>query len=595
MRKLLTVLTGLLLMGLPHAAAADFETATEAVKNMGIGWNLGNTLEANNQTVTSDITRDDYWGQQGLESENCWGQPSAKPELFRMMKDAGFGAIRVPVTWYNHMDKDGNVDAAWMARVHEVVDYVINQGLYCIINVHHDTGADSGDKQGNVTHSHWIHASETNYDNNKARFEFLWKQIAEEFKDYDEKLLFESYNEMLDTVYTANRDKNGNITGFSWGSWCFASFNTPDKYDQLKAASAYKGINGYAQSFVTTVRQTGGNNASRNLVVNTYGACCGSGTWNNHLKDPLSQLTIPTDEVENHLIVQVHDYPNIEGGMSGVKKEIDDMVAAWNTHIISKGIPMILGEWGTANVDKGDGKTDYDARRDVMFEFVDYMVQKCKESNVATFWWMGLTDGINRSLPAFNQADLAERLVKAYHGSSFNPVLPQPSEFTVSFAVDFNQQWSELYLYNGGSFTSADYSSAVLQLEEAPADGMLQWKVYCSKYSSGYTRDITSAESTLAFAASLGTINKITLQCKQNSGRVRVKSAKLKTRSGEEKPCSPSVSWGCTLSDVTATTGISGVKPEMPMDGNIYDLTGRRLNGQPAKGIYVKNGKKVVY
>ena len=119
--------------------AQNIETATEAVKNMGLGWNLGNTLDANSQKV-SDVTNDAYWGGQGLDSEYCWGQkPTTKP-LFEMLKNAGFGAIRVPVTWYNHMDKDGKVNEAWMARVHEVVDYVIESGLYCIVNVHQDTG-----------------------------------------------------------------------------------------------------------------------------------------------------------------------------------------------------------------------------------------------------------------------------------------------------------------------------------------------------------------------------------------------------------------------------------------------------------------------
>lgn len=72
-----------------------------------------------------------------------------------MIREAGFGAIRVPVTWYNHMDIDGKVNAAWMARVKEVVGYVLSQGMYCIINVHHDTGADSSGKS-----YHWIKAQE---------------------------------------------------------------------------------------------------------------------------------------------------------------------------------------------------------------------------------------------------------------------------------------------------------------------------------------------------------------------------------------------------------------------------------------------------
>ncbi len=112
--------------------AADFETAKDAVKNMGVGWNLGNTLDANDATKTWTTT---------AQHETCWGQPVTKPELLKMMKEAGFGAIRVPITWYQEMDKDGKVNAAWMSRVKEVVDYVIDNGMYCIINVHHDTGA----------------------------------------------------------------------------------------------------------------------------------------------------------------------------------------------------------------------------------------------------------------------------------------------------------------------------------------------------------------------------------------------------------------------------------------------------------------------
>ena len=136
-----------------YATAADFETATTAVKHMGLGWNLGNTLEASGHVATTP-SDPAYWGQQDLSSETYWGQFFTKPELMKMMKRAGFGAIRVPVTWYNHMDADANVNPAWMARVHEVVDYVVNQGMYCIINVHHDTGAD-GD-----TFQSWLKADE---------------------------------------------------------------------------------------------------------------------------------------------------------------------------------------------------------------------------------------------------------------------------------------------------------------------------------------------------------------------------------------------------------------------------------------------------
>ena len=585
MKRLLTVLTGLLLMGTFQAEAADFETASEAVKNMGLGWNMGNTLEANNQSVT-DVTNPAYWGQQGLDSESCWGQSVTKPELLKMMKDAGFGAIRVPVTWYNHMDVTGKVDAAWMARVHEVVDYVINQGLYCIINVHHDTGADSQDGK----FKSWLKADEANYAQNKDRYENLWRQIAEEFKDYGQLLLFESYNEMLDKL----------------NSWCFASFASSGKYDASVAASAYQAINSYAQSFVSTVRATGGNNVQRNLIVNTYGSCSGGGDWNQHLKDPLKEMKYPDDPAgKGRIIFQVHSYPSLvntdnKGNITGnrpiasITREIDDMIKAWNEHLVSKGAPVILGEWGTSNVDKD--VTDYDARRELMFQFCEYLVQKCKASDIGTFYWMGLTDGIARFFPAFSQPDLAKTILQAYHGSSFNPVLPESKDYSISCTVDFTKQWGELYLYNGSSFKSSDNSNITLELENAPASGLFQWKVYCSKYSNGFTRDITDATSTLAFTAQMGTITRITLQCKGNSGQVRVKRVILKKKnSDDEVLLTPSVAWNCNMSDITVITGINSVKQDMPADGRIYDLLGRRLNQQPKKGIYIMNGKKVAY
>lgn len=561
--------------------AQEFETATEAVKNMGVGWNLGNTLEANSQTY-HDFTKDNYWGQQGLESETCWGQSKAKPELIKMMKDAGFGAIRVPVTWYNHMDKDGKVNAEWMKRVHEVVDYVINQGLYCIVNVHHDTGADDDSFKS------WIKADEANYTQNKARYENLWKQIAEEFKDYDEHLLFESYNEMLDKL----------------SSWCFASYAAKGQYDATVATSAYNAINSYAQSFVTTVRNTGGNNATRNLVVNTYAACCGNGTWSDHLKEPLSQLTIPTDPAANHLMVQVHDYPNIANGIANVKKEIDDMVAAWNTHILSKGIPMILGEWGTANVDEGDGKTDYDVRRDVMFEFVDYMIAKCKEHHVATFYWMGLSDGAYRSLPAFNQPDLAERIAKAYHGSDFAGTYPTENDFNISYLVEYEKDWAELFLYGNYNSVSAlkltEYKGLRIEMDDNYGS-KLQVKVYGDATGSSfkeayYTLSANSKTTTVNFenAKTGSTVSRITLQTNVGATKAKINQVALIKSDNSEVKLSPTTAWGCTLStESTPVSGIHELHYTPQTDNRIYNLQGQQI-AKPQRGIYIQNGKKFI-
>ena len=388
---------------------ADFEAATEAVGNMKIGWNLGNTLDAVNGT------------SQGLNSETCWGQPKTKAELFPMFKDAGFGAIRVPVTWHNHMDTDGKVDEAWMKRVHEVVDYVINAGLYCILNVHHDTGTNA-----------WIVADMDNYNTNKSKFEYLWQQIATEFRDYDEHLLFEGYNEMLD----ANN------------SWSYASSKNSGSYDATAAASAYDAVNSYAQSFVSTVRATGGNNAVRNLIVNTYAACAGMGTWSAHLQDPLTQMQLPADNAAGHLIFEVHSYPSLNSGLSDAKSSIDQMMTVVETNLASKGAPVIFGEWGVPDDEK---EKDYTEKNADMQAFAQYFVEQAKAKGFGTFYWMGLSDGSHRNVPEFNQADLKDAIYNGYYGDTPSSVESQRfdnSSLTFSHYYDLQGQ-KGIYIKNG--------------------------------------------------------------------------------------------------------------------------------------------------
>ena len=545
-KRLLTICMFIATVGTLHAQS--FETATQAVKNMGVGWNLGNTLDANNNNGN----------RQDLTSETCWGQPYTKPELMKMMKEAGFGAIRVPVTWFPHMDTSNKVDAAWMKRVHEVVDYVLDNGMYCILNVHHDTG------DGNF---HWLHASTKTYNNVKGKYEALWQQIAEKFKDYGEKLLFEAYNEMLD-------DDN---------SWCFATFACSGGYNATDAADAYDAINKYAQSFVNVVRATGGNNAKRNLVVNTYGACNGAGTWNSHLKDPLKGMKIPTDATAGtgHLAVQVHTYPNVKN-ISSMKTELNDMFNALNTYFISKGTPVIIGEWGTAN----NGETDYDVRHDNVIEFADYFVKKAKEYNCATFHWMGLTDGTNRSLPVFNQADLAETIVKAYHGNTGGFKYPTRDDITSEYEVTYNKQWSELNLIQGTISTST-YKGLELELAEAPAAKAFQFKVYPSEK----TQDITAAKSTLTFTSAMGTsISRITMQSSQAGNKTTVKNVYLIKKDGTKQKTEVSAFWGCSVTE-NIITGIMPVTYTRSTDHHIYNLSGQRVTN-PGKGIYIQNGKK---
>ena len=568
-KRLLTI--SMIAASVTTMQAQSFETAQEAVTNMGVGWNLGNTLEAHAKKPNPDI--DSYWGQEGLESENDWGQPNTKPEVFKMMKEAGFGAIRIPVTWYNHMDKDGNVNAEWMARVKQVVDYALAQDLYCIINVHHDTGADEAGK-----HVSWIKAEGANYEKNKSKFEKLWLQIATEFKDYDQKLLFESYNEMLD----------------KYSSWNYATSNKSGGYNETEAMDAYKAINDYAQSFVNVVRGTEGNNGVRNLVVNTYGACCGGKWGSNELPmGPIREMKLPDDVTSNHLIFQIHSYPGLKpNNLAAIKTQVTTMMSDLKTILAAKGAPVIVGEWGTLD---DDSDVNYNNNKTNYLDFCKHFVTEAKNNGIITFYWMGLSDGSNRSLPVFHQPDLAETIVKAYRGSTEGYKYPVRSDIIgdIVTVVDFKQVWSEVYLYNKTINTNT-YKAIELELDAAPESGVLKFKVYKSN-GDGVNVDITSAKSKMSFTSAMGNnLQKVTLQCFSNTYQTKVKSAYLVKNDDTKEQLYLTPFWGCSV-DETVITAINPIVYGKTNDDNhqIYNLQGLRV-GNPQRGIYIKNGKKYI-
>ncbi len=384
-----------------ESLSTDFLSADETVAAMGAGWNLGNTLDSHSGDTTNMWL--EGYGTGAIEQyETGWGQVPPTRELFKMMREAGFRAVRIPVTWYPHMGTQFNiefvddkplwrpslypvgntVDTDWMAEVKRVVDAVLEADMYCIINVHHDTGAHN---------THWLVASSENHAQNSARFKGLWKQIADTFKNYDGRLLFEGFNEMTDAA----------------DSWCFASFRTPSGYDAVMAADAYKTINAYNQDFVNAVRATGGNNATRNLVVNTYFACCGDGEWSDHIKDPLREMELPTDEATDHIIFEVHYYP-VFSNLTEAKSNVDKMLEGLNTNLVSKGAPVILGEWGAGE----DSPVSYGTDRDTYLGFAEYLVRQAKKSGIGTFHWMGISDGADRAVPKFTQPDLKDAIIR---------------------------------------------------------------------------------------------------------------------------------------------------------------------------------------
>lgn len=367
------------------ADAAEFETAEEAASNMLIGWNLGNTLDSNGSWISSSATATQY--------ETAWGNPVTTQDMINSVKAQGFNAIRIPVTYAQHIDANGNIDEEWLDRVQEVVDYCMEAGLYCIINVHHDTGA--GDYA-------WIEANTSVYSSTVTKYKNLWTQIATRFQDYDEKLLFEGYNEMLDSS---------------------------DTWNNPLSSSGYTAVNSYAQAFVDAVRATGGNNATRNLVVNTYAAANNQAALNN--------LTIPTDTVENHIIMEVHVYdpwgftsPNAtwttmsDTWDSTFEAEVDAIMARLAAAASAKGVPVIIGEFGAENKDNDEERGKYAA----------YFVSAAQQYNITCFWWdNGVLSGDGETYGIFDRSTLTWKtaitvpMIEAVGGVASEYVTPTPT------------------------------------------------------------------------------------------------------------------------------------------------------------------------
>ena len=157
---------------------ADFsKSAVDFVKDMGVGWNLGNSLDA-------------Y--KDGKGNETAWGNPYITKELIRAVQDAGFRTIRIPVTYMGQIGAapDYTIDEKWLDRVQVVVDVALETGMYVIINIHHDGNND-------MENGAWIDISQPDQTQMQEKFKAVWTQIAEKFKGYDEHLIFESMNEIM--------------------------------------------------------------------------------------------------------------------------------------------------------------------------------------------------------------------------------------------------------------------------------------------------------------------------------------------------------------------------------------------------------------
>jgi endoglucanase len=287
-------------------------TAVELVKLMGNGINLGNTMEAYGRVsygTTGTVT--DY--------ETFWGQPETTQEMISGMKAAGFDTLRIPVAWTNMMnyeDGDYTIDEAYLDRVEEIMNYALNEDMYVIINDHWDGG--------------WWgmfgSADELTREAAMELYTTMWTQIANRYKRYSDRVIFESANEEL-----GNRLNDTDIAEDS------GSLSEDECYEELLRIN---------QAFVDTVRGTGGNNAQRFLLIAGYN------TDIDMTVDDRYQM--PTDTADSKLLISVHYYEpdgyciNTSLDYWGSKTDYETMNEnlAKMAKFTEQGYGVVIGEYG---------------------------------------------------------------------------------------------------------------------------------------------------------------------------------------------------------------------------------------------------------
>ena len=299
---------------------AESMNAMEFTAAMQPGWNLGNTLDATG-------------------GETSWGNPKATPELIQKIKDEGFNSIRIPITWGHMMNEENVIDASYLARTKEVINYALDADLLVFVNIHHDSWQ-------------WLNAiTPDENDANYLKFRAIWEQLAEAYKDYPRAVIFESINE-------PRFDKESTYAE------CLDMMN---------------------KACVEIVRASGGNNAERLIVLPTMDT--------NSEQKYLDQLYGTITEINDpNIIATVHYYGywpfsvNIAGEteFKGISvTDIDGLVSRLKTTFIDNGIPVIIGEWGLLGFDTALDTVEHGE----ILKFFEYFCNAVRENGLTTMWW----------------------------------------------------------------------------------------------------------------------------------------------------------------------------------------------------------------
>lgn len=297
-------------------------TSMDLVAEMGVGWNLGNSLDVESTDKTD------------------WGNPLPSQQIIDKVYDMGFRTLRVPVTWSYHQQNSApyTIEEDYLTLVQETVNYGISKGMHVILNIHHDNG--------------WIRPTNADATQVIPRLTSLWTQVAQRFQVYGDKLIFETLNE--------NR-----------------LLNSPEEWSG-GTAEGRAVLNSYHEAALNAIRNTGGNNTGRHIMISTYAAST--------LPVAMDGLEIPNDDPRT--IISLHTYfpwpfcgPEdtlavwgSDEDKSQLEEEFDRIYQKW---VVEEERPVILGEWGA--VDKSN--------LNVREEYYEFYVSESTERGLLPVVW----------------------------------------------------------------------------------------------------------------------------------------------------------------------------------------------------------------
>lgn len=320
-------------------------TAKELAKAMYPGWNLGNTMEAGD--VANNFTN-----AGGLGAETAWQSTQTTKALIDFVKAQGFKSVRIPTSWVmGHITDAENmtIDPAWLARVKEIVDYCISDGLYVFINDHWDGGWI--EVEGfSKTSSSYEAVDETIIADKVNKLKKLWTNIATYFKDYNEYLMFAGLNEPFQE---------------------YSLFGT--RHSKLTPI-----LERYNQAFVDAVRATGGNNAKRVLIVQ------GPST---NISSTVNYFNMPTDTENGKLMVEVHYYEPWDFCGSNATKDwnadasVKTSFESLKTKFVNHDIPVVIGEYGA------NWQENTESHNDAIRRFFKSVVENAGNCGIVPFAW----------------------------------------------------------------------------------------------------------------------------------------------------------------------------------------------------------------